>query len=38
VIAFEVAKAAMADGVAVTISDDLLQQKIRSIILETRIP
>ena len=28
VIAFEVAKAAMADGVAVTISDDLLQQKI----------
>ncbi|MBP2605911.1 NAD-dependent malic enzyme [Acinetobacter calcoaceticus] len=28
VIAFEVAKAAMADGVAVTISDDLLKQKI----------
>lgn len=28
VIAFEVAKAAMADGVAVTISDDLLQQKL----------
>ena len=28
VIAFEVAKAAIQDGVAVTISDDLLQQKI----------